>query len=516
MTRRKPREKSAGFGRRRWLRYAVLAAGALAALLVAALLLTTYIRNPSDEAAKAAPPAASVLTASVERKVLKETTTLRGTVQSTGDFVITNPASADSTTPPVITAMYLQAGADVQAGTVIAQISGRPLIGLVGKIPAYRDLKPSDVGPDVLQLQNALQGLYGIQVEPTGIFDQGTEAALESLYRSLGYEPPETAPPGSPQHDALRAASQELLATKRTRDANAAAADAALSAANQAQAAADVADNESAEAAVTLQTARNASAETPPVESVNAAEATQAKARAARLAADQAWRALDAAKQQVDYDDQAVSDAQDSLTALQNANGTAAPMAEFVFVSQLPAVVQSVAADVGKKLTATDAIATLATGTVVVNAMADSAQAESIKAEQKAVILDVASQRSTEGRVSSVGGFQPPPDEAGDSNSTPEQRSGFPITIVGGVDRTWANVQVRVSIEVSQTASESLVVPTAAISSDSDGRTYVRVYAQDLPTRPVYVTVEAVFAGEAAVAPVATSLLATTDRVVVG
>ncbi|GAB3992798.1 hypothetical protein GCM10029992_02830 [Glycomyces albus] len=78
----------------------------------------------------------------------------------------------------------------MNAGTVLLEVSGRPMIALPGDVPAYRDLVEGDSGPDVEQLQQALAWIYGTPV--TGDFDDRTASDLEKLYDNLGYEPATT------------------------------------------------------------------------------------------------------------------------------------------------------------------------------------------------------------------------------------------------------------------------------------------------------------------------------------
>ncbi|MFV2109040.1 hypothetical protein [Micromonospora sp. LOL_015] len=75
----------------------------------------------------------------------------------------------------------------MRSGDVVAEVSGRPVIAMVGHFPAYRDVCPGMSGPDVAQLQRSLQPLYGIRVD--GHFGAATEAAISRLYRRLGYLP---------------------------------------------------------------------------------------------------------------------------------------------------------------------------------------------------------------------------------------------------------------------------------------------------------------------------------------
>jgi len=90
----------------------------------------------------------------------------------------------------VVTKMIARLGGRVQPGHVIAEIDGRPIILLRGSLPAYRDLREGDSGPDVTQLQTALIRLGYADFDPSGYFGPSTAHALALLYEQLGYSVP--------------------------------------------------------------------------------------------------------------------------------------------------------------------------------------------------------------------------------------------------------------------------------------------------------------------------------------
>ncbi|MEV0924282.1 hypothetical protein AB0I99_03975 [Streptomyces spongiicola] len=82
-------------------------------------------------------------------------------------------------------------GKKVSVGQVLLEISGRPLFVLRGSVPAYRDLVPGKRGEDVVQLQAALlESGHPTGGDPSGVFGMGTQRALVTFYRSIGYEVP--------------------------------------------------------------------------------------------------------------------------------------------------------------------------------------------------------------------------------------------------------------------------------------------------------------------------------------
>lgn len=157
-------------------------------LSVGGLGASTLVKSPAQVAAEAAPPAPSVVTAQVERRVLSQSVVLRGTVSPGKTIEVTAPAAED--TKSVVTRMPLKRGQSVRAGSVVVEISGRPVIALPGRIPAYRDIRPGTDGPDVKQLQSALRRLGYSVTDVSGTYGTSTELAVKQLYEDRGYEPP--------------------------------------------------------------------------------------------------------------------------------------------------------------------------------------------------------------------------------------------------------------------------------------------------------------------------------------
>lgn len=143
-------------------------------------------RTPGQRAAEAAPPAASVITAKVTDGELVDSVTLSGVFARANTVAVRGPATV-ATGAAVVTKLPVAAGAQVDNGTLVAEVSGRPLIALTGRFPAYRDLGEGDKGPDVTQLQTALKARYRTPV--TGVFDARTAADVRKLYTTVGYDP---------------------------------------------------------------------------------------------------------------------------------------------------------------------------------------------------------------------------------------------------------------------------------------------------------------------------------------
>ena len=154
---------------------------------VVGLATTVFIESPHDVAAQSAAPPAATLTAVARWQVLREAITVQGIVRSPRNITLTARAPYATVT---LTRMPAKPGDRVKPGDVIAEIDGRPVFVLRGRLPAYRDLHRGDHGPDVAQLQRALQSLGYADSDPPGYFEQSTALALLLFYRNLGYDAP--------------------------------------------------------------------------------------------------------------------------------------------------------------------------------------------------------------------------------------------------------------------------------------------------------------------------------------
>lgn len=94
----------------------------------------------------------------------------------------------------VVTHMFATKGAVLAAGTVLAEVSGRPIVAVNPGTPLYRDLVAGAVGEDVHALQQLLAD-QGYAVDVDGILDADTMNTAAYWYTQLGYTLP-TAPSG--------------------------------------------------------------------------------------------------------------------------------------------------------------------------------------------------------------------------------------------------------------------------------------------------------------------------------
>src|SRR5215813_679392 len=147
---------------------------------VVGLGTAVFIKSPSDVAAQSAAPPTTTLTAVARWQVLREAITVQGVVRSARRITVLGRAPYATVT---LTRMPVKPGDRVRPGQVIAEIDGRPVIVLGGRLPPYRDLHGGDHGPDVSQLQRALQSLGYADFDPPGYFGQSTALALRLIYQ---------------------------------------------------------------------------------------------------------------------------------------------------------------------------------------------------------------------------------------------------------------------------------------------------------------------------------------------
>lgn len=188
-------------------RRAILAVVAAVAVLSAGIgwVAGQRIKSPAEIAAEQEPPEPSLITVPVERRVLSQNVVVRGTVRSS-DAAEISVSSLEST---IITRLVKTAGEEVDEGDVVIEVAGRPLIVLQGELPVFRNLIPTLEGPDVRQLEAALDRLGYDSGEIDGTYTASTAEAVADLYRDLGYSPVDE---GESLQAAARAARETVVA----------------------------------------------------------------------------------------------------------------------------------------------------------------------------------------------------------------------------------------------------------------------------------------------------------------
>ncbi|MFE0424303.1 peptidoglycan-binding protein, partial [Streptomyces sp. NPDC058953] len=212
--RRRTRRAPDGLARRRRLVVFTIAGSVL--LAGAGVAASRVVKSPAQLAAEAEPPRQGPLTAPVERRVLTSSVITRGKVTAAQTVEVAPRSSGgdgDGGGRTVVTQLAVRSGQTLKPGTLLMEVSGRPVFVLPGALPVYRDLRPGAEGRDVAQLQRALRGLgHGTGNDRSGVFGSGTKAALGAFYAALGYDPvPATSDDGS----ALREARATVAAAER-------------------------------------------------------------------------------------------------------------------------------------------------------------------------------------------------------------------------------------------------------------------------------------------------------------
>ncbi|MGH2859724.1 MAG: hypothetical protein ACRDMJ_19790 [Solirubrobacteraceae bacterium] len=176
-----------------------LVIGAVLALTVAvgvvAFLVGRGVSTPAQQAARARPPSASLLTAPLVLTHARTTVVLRGTLTDGGAISIGVPGDLSGDLA-VVTAVGTAPGEQVGEGSLIAGVAGRPVFVLAGRIPAYSTMSYGSSGIEVSELQAGLEAAgLGIGSDTAGSYGAGTAAAVAALYERNSYAPVTAAGP---------------------------------------------------------------------------------------------------------------------------------------------------------------------------------------------------------------------------------------------------------------------------------------------------------------------------------
>lgn len=169
-------------------RLGLVVLGAVVVSSLATVLATALIRSPAEVAARTAPPEPTPILVAAEERVISTKVVSRGTGRFGSPEEIVLTPSALKTGPQVVTTLP-SSGAELGEGAVLLTVSGRPVFLLGGERPSFRDLGPGVQGPDVAQLEAALDRLG---LRPGAVddrYDQATGRAVGELYRRTGFAP---------------------------------------------------------------------------------------------------------------------------------------------------------------------------------------------------------------------------------------------------------------------------------------------------------------------------------------
>jgi peptidoglycan hydrolase-like protein with peptidoglycan-binding domain len=419
--------------RRQRIVTAVAVACALAA--IAGLIASRYVRSPQQAAAEASAPNPSIITAKVAHQVLATTLIFRGTVGSGSQIRITpQPSGGSGVSASIISALRVHVGQTVHQGQVLLAVSGRPLIALPGRVPAYRDLTPGDQGPDVRQLQRALASLGYFTARPNGNFGWATKNAISRLYQGIGYDVPTTGGPNDEgDRDALQAAQDAVTSAQRAVD--------------------DMKRQIAASNAV-------ASSSPSPGEGTGAGGNTASSGEPLTLQLQYLQHSLD----------EAIANQQHLIAT----TGPEMPAAEVGYVPTFPARVTAIDGAVGSTVAAP--LVTISTGNLVITDQMDPEQAKLLKIGTRAQVVAEVLGSTTTGTVTRIG-----------ATTLGSGGAYVPVTVTPNqrLTASWNGQDVRLTVTSAETSGPVLAVPVAAITTRSDGQTIVTRVDHGEVTQPV-------------------------------
>lgn len=514
--------------------------------LGAGIGLSRLIVSPAEAAANAAPPEAGPITVPVEQRALTNDIVMRG------DALYEDPVGVTLETgdiggPAVVTGQVPEVASNIEAGGVILEVTGRPVILLTGELPVYRTLRAGVSGPDVQQLRAALAAL-GINAGDVNnaVYDASAAAAVRALYAKVGYPAPTSGEEADEAvkglQEGVRAAEEQVASAQRALNAGGAVSQAEKVAAQGAVNTAQVrlnAANAALASAKTLQ--EQCASPTPPSSgcddpdgAVRAAEIGVAEATAERDTAQAQLAELLAPKDTSDLRaavasaQRALADARTALAEAQAETITPMPASELVYLTSTPRRVDDVAVRRGSMVAGTTPVMTVSGATLQIEGTLDKNDADLI-VEGTAVVITLPDGVEVPGTVESVGLMEDEGDGtggeggeggAGDGGGSadPNRRKVVVVPDELTEDQRWMlqGSNVRITIPVSSTEGEVMAVPLAALTQGPGGESRVEVLDDGSDT-PRLVVVETGLAagGYAEIRPVDGDLKVG-DRVVVG
>ncbi|MBT2450212.1 peptidoglycan-binding protein [Streptomyces sp. ISL-43] len=483
---------SAGLARqRRWVAVVVGGAVLLAGAGVAASLV---IKSPAQTAADAAPPPLDVLVARVEKRVLRDTVIVRGTVSAAQSTqVIPAVAGTEGASAPVVTKVPVRQGDRIDAGKVLLEVSGRPVFALPGSLPVYRDLKPGATGDDVKQLQRALAGLgHPVGGDPAGTFGSGTKTALTAFYTSIGYD---AVPAVADRGEAVSSAEEAVTAAERSLE------DARGSAARG-------------------DTSGTTTGGTEGGSGDGKGGTGTSGGKPGGSGGQDAARAVSRAEEDLRKAQKRRSDAK-------AAAGPMLPAGEVVFLESFPGRADSVSVHPGSPVNGS--AMSLSAGALVVRGQLQEHQRGLVRPGQKVAILSELSGLTAAAEVLSVADTAQAEQPSGQSGTgttggqgqqapAPATATGYALVVrpLQALDAKLVGQDVRLTVEAAATDGDALVVPVSAVSAGADGRTTVTVVDGTGAQRRLEVRPGTTGDGYVEVKPVGDGQLAEGNNVVTG
>lgn len=486
--------------------------------LGAGILLSQLITSPADAAADAAPPEAGPITVPVESRTLANDVVLRA------DVIYEDPANITLETgdiggPAVVTGQVPAVGDTIEAGTVMLEVSSRPVILLTGDLPVFRTMRAGVSGADVQQLRAALAELGIDAGDPAKAeYDAALAEGVRALYNKIGYEPPTAG--GQEEIDAAR---------DRVRMAESTVAQAQKDLANPEGGATERQKLNAIEAADRAFVVYNdllklCEADPNPLDrdgnplfdpvsgfatcSPDNQNHYRWALRTAEDTRDEALKPVDTTylQQALDSARRELSDAQKALADAQAGTLTPLPASEVVFLGSTPRRVDTVSVQRGSMVAGT-AVMSVSGATMQISGNIASVDAELVTVGTP-VVISMPGGGTVPGTVQEI----KEPEGASETRKrviiTPDE-----LTEEQRLELQYSNV--RVTIPVASTDGDVLAVPSAALTAGPGGEARVERLDADGATTLVTVTTGLAAGGFVEITPVDGDL-EEGDRVVVG
>jgi len=486
-------------------------------------LLGQQLESPEDARAVVAAPEPSLIAVPVASEALSNDVVVRGDAEFEGAVDLVLDATLGDGASRVVTGRVPEIDTDVIEGDVVIEVSGRPVFVLEGDLPGFRDFKPGLDGDDVLQLEIALQRLGFLSVEPDRLYGSATEDAIVSMYEAAGYEPRAE----SEGEEAQIKAAEKAVEAARTQLANANDGLSDLSKppsqaqqVREAQTRQSLADGvtEAEEALSEARADRPSNALLQAIDGATRAELTgdpdaitqadqavQAAQQAEEERVEQAQDAVDRARSALaDYDaldaaedrdgtdtssaQSQVSDAQEQLAEaeadlaeLEEDIGVQLPVAEVVFLPNLPRTVTSI--DVERGDFVSGSVMRISGTKVRITTGVSESNRPLLELGQRVVIDSEQLDIEVEGEITELA------DRKG-TQGVADTRYYMLVTPTGDYNVSqMVGVNFRLQIPLERSEGEVLAVPLAALSAGADGSSRVEVERSDGSTELVQVEV---------------------------
>lgn len=484
-------------------------------------VLGQQLESPEDARAEVAAPEASLIAVPVESIALSNDVVVRGDAEFEGAVDLELDTALGDGTSRVVTGRVPEIDTEVNEGDVIIEVSGRPVFVLGGDLPTFREFKPGLEGDDVLQLETSLARLGFLDVEPDRLYGSATEDAITAMYENAGYEP-RAADEGE---EAQIKAAEQAVESARTSLANAndglsdllrpptlveqtreeQARQQLLDQIDRAQEALDEANEDRPSNALLqaidgLQQAELlgegvdqanqavASAQRAEEERVEAAQeqldnARDALADADALAAAEDLDGIDTsnAQQSVSDAQERLDDAEADLAELEEDIGVRFPVAEVVFLPNLPRTVTSI--DVERGDFVSGSVMRISGTKVRITTGVSESNRPLLEVGQRVIVDSEQLDIEVEGEITEL-------DDRKGTNGVADTRYYMLVTPVGEYNVSeMVGVNFRLQIPLERSEGEVLAVPLAALSAGADGSSRVEVERSDGTTELVSIEV---------------------------